>query len=96
MFLSPTANGPQRVQGCYVGEREIDRVSDFWREQYADEERVPAPWEITKVQHLEEIAQAGADTFVSGSGIFGGASDSDPNRYNTIVKKMRDELAKVK
>ena len=49
-----------------------------------------------KVDNIREIAQAGADTFVSGSGIFGGASDSDPNRYNTIVKKMRDELAKVK
>jgi S-DNA-T family DNA segregation ATPase FtsK/SpoIIIE len=62
LFLSPTANGAVRVQGCYVGEREIDRVADFWREQYADEERVPAPWEITKTQHLEEIAQAGAAT----------------------------------
>jgi S-DNA-T family DNA segregation ATPase FtsK/SpoIIIE len=62
LFLSPTANGPQRVQGCYVGEREIDRVADFWRKQYADEERVPAPWETTRVQQLEEIAQAGAAT----------------------------------
>jgi len=49
-----------------------------------------------KVDNIREIAEAGADTFVSGSGIFGGASASDPNRYNSIVKKMRDELAKVK
>ena len=49
-----------------------------------------------KVDNIREIAEAGADTFVSGSGIFGGASDKDPNRYNSIVKKMRDELAKVK
>ena len=62
LFLSPTANGPIRVQGCYAGEREIDRVADFWRAQYADEERVPAPWESSKAQHLEEIAQAGAAT----------------------------------
>jgi DNA segregation ATPase FtsK/SpoIIIE, S-DNA-T family len=62
LFLSPTANGPVRVQGCYVGEREIDRVADFWREQYADEERVPAPWETSKAQQLEEIAQVGAAT----------------------------------
>lgn len=48
-----------------------------------------------KVDNIAEIAAAGADTFVSGSGIFGGASDSDANRYNTIVGKMRDELAKV-
>jgi len=62
LFLSPTANGPVRVQGCYVGEREIDRVADFWRTQYADEERVPAPWESSKAQQLTEIAQAGAAT----------------------------------
>jgi DNA segregation ATPase FtsK/SpoIIIE, S-DNA-T family len=62
LFLSPTANGPVRVQGCYVGEREIDRVADFWRAQYADEERMPAPWETSKAQQLTEIAQAGAAT----------------------------------
>lgn len=58
LFLSPTANGPQRIQGCYVSEREIDRVVEFWREKYADEETEAAPWEMTKVQQLEEIAQA--------------------------------------
>jgi ribulose-phosphate 3-epimerase len=48
-----------------------------------------------KVDNIREIAAAGADTFVSGSGIFGSPSDSDSNRYDTIVKKMKDELAKV-
>jgi ribulose-phosphate 3-epimerase len=48
-----------------------------------------------KVDNIREIAEAGADTFVSGSGIFGGASDSDANRYDSIVQQMRDELAKV-
>jgi DNA segregation ATPase FtsK/SpoIIIE, S-DNA-T family len=62
LFLSPTANGPVRVQGCYVGEREIERVAEFWRAQYVDEERVSAPWETSKAQQLEEIAQAGAAT----------------------------------
>ena len=49
-----------------------------------------------KVDNIREIAEAGADTFVSGSGIFGGANASDPNRYDSIVKKMKDELSKVK
>ncbi|MBT3292451.1 MAG: ribulose-phosphate 3-epimerase, partial [Victivallales bacterium] len=48
-----------------------------------------------KVDNIAEIAAAGADMFVSGSGIFGGANDSDANIYNTIVQQMRDELAKV-
>ncbi len=48
-----------------------------------------------KVDNIAEIAAAGADTFVSGSGIFGKGSDSDPHRYDSIVRQMRDELAKV-
>jgi len=48
-----------------------------------------------KVDNIREIAEAGADTFVSGSGIFGGVNDKDPNRYNGIVKQMKDELAKA-
>ncbi len=48
-----------------------------------------------KVDNIAEIAAAGADTFVAGSGIFGKASDSDPHRYDTVIQQMRDELAKV-
>jgi ribulose-phosphate 3-epimerase len=48
-----------------------------------------------KVDNIREIAEAGADTFVSGSGIFGFGKDSDPNHYDSIVKQMKDELAKV-
>jgi ribulose-phosphate 3-epimerase len=48
-----------------------------------------------KVDNIREIAEAGADTFVAGSAIFGAASDSDTNRYDTVIKAMRDELAKA-
>ncbi len=48
-----------------------------------------------KVDNIAEIAAAGADMFVSGSGIFGGAKASDPHTYDSIVKQMRDELARV-
>jgi len=48
-----------------------------------------------KVDNIADIAAAGADTFVAGSGIFGNAQDSDPNRYDTIIQQMRDQLAKV-
>ena len=49
-----------------------------------------------KVDNIREIAEAGADTFVAGSAIFGAGKDSDANRYNTVVGAMRDELAKAK
>ena len=45
-----------------------------------------------KVDNIAEIAAAGADTFVSGSGIFGCGQDSDPNRYDTILRDMRARL----
>ena len=48
-----------------------------------------------KVDNICEIAQAGADTFVAGSAIFGAASDGDANKYNTVVGAMRAELAKA-
>ena len=45
--------------------------------------------------NIEEIARAGADTFVAGSAIFGSGKDSDPNRYDTVVKSLRDALSNV-
>jgi ribulose-phosphate 3-epimerase len=49
-----------------------------------------------KVDNIAEIKAAGADTFVSGSGIFGKGSDGDPHRYDTIVGRMREALASVR
>ena len=43
--------------------------------------------------NIADIAKAGADTFVAGSAVFGAANDNDPNRYNTIIKQLRDSLA---
>ena len=41
------------------------------------------------VANIREIAQAGADTFVAGSAIFGKGD------YKTVINQMRAELAKV-
>ena len=49
-----------------------------------------------KVDNIREIAEAGADMFVSGSAIFGAVGADDANDYDTVVGAMRDELAKVK
>jgi len=48
-----------------------------------------------KADNIGEIKAAGADTFVSGSGIFGKGSDADPHRYDSIIRKMREEMARV-
>jgi ribulose-phosphate 3-epimerase len=48
-----------------------------------------------KVDNIAEIAAAGADTFVAGSGIFGGADANDANHYDSIVAKFRAQLAQA-
>ena len=48
-----------------------------------------------KADNIASIAEAGADTFVAGSGIFGYGNDNDTNRYDSIVAKFREELAMV-
>ncbi|MDH3342119.1 MAG: ribulose-phosphate 3-epimerase [Gammaproteobacteria bacterium] len=48
-----------------------------------------------KVDNIREIAEAGADTFVAGSAIFGAVGENDANDYDTVVGAMRAELAKA-
>jgi ribulose-phosphate 3-epimerase len=48
-----------------------------------------------KLDNIRAIAEAGADTFVAGSAIFGAAKPSDPHRYDSVIKAIRAELAKA-
>lgn len=45
-----------------------------------------------KVSNIRRVANAGADTFVAGSAIFGASNAADPNRYDTVVTAMRDAI----
>jgi len=48
-----------------------------------------------KADNIAEIKAAGADTYVSGSGIFGKGNDDDPHRYDSIIRQMREAMAAV-
>jgi ribulose-phosphate 3-epimerase len=48
-----------------------------------------------KVDNIAEIARAGADTFVAGSAVFGAGSDSDPNRYDSVIAALRAALERA-
>jgi S-DNA-T family DNA segregation ATPase FtsK/SpoIIIE len=37
LFLAPEVGSPIRVQGCFVSDKEMDRVVSYWREQMGDE-----------------------------------------------------------
>ncbi|NDJ79236.1 MAG: DNA translocase FtsK [Chloroflexi bacterium] len=63
LFLAPDASGPQRVQGCYVSDEEVNAAVNYWKEWHqqriADGELEPpgvAPWErgMTRREVLAE------------------------------------------
>ena len=88
------------VNPGFGGQAFIPYVLDKARKVRAmiDEQGLDCRLEIDggiKVDNIAEVAAAGVDTFVSGSGIFGKRNDADPHKYDSIVKAMRDELAKA-
>jgi S-DNA-T family DNA segregation ATPase FtsK/SpoIIIE len=46
LFMSPQRASPVRLQGCFVSDQEIRRLTDFWRAQQQDEEQAELfpPW----------------------------------------------------
>jgi S-DNA-T family DNA segregation ATPase FtsK/SpoIIIE len=61
LYLSPEAGSPVRLQGCFVTDREITRLIDFWREQTEGEaEPAPAP-ERKSAEKTAPAAPVGAE-----------------------------------
>jgi S-DNA-T family DNA segregation ATPase FtsK/SpoIIIE len=63
LFLAPDASGPQRIQGCYISDEEVNAVVNYWRtwhEAEIEAERLEplgvAPWErgLTRREVLAE------------------------------------------
>jgi ribulose-phosphate 3-epimerase len=46
--------------------------------------------------NILEVAQAGVDTFVAGSAVFGAGKDADPHRYDSVIASLRAELAQAR
>jgi ribulose-phosphate 3-epimerase len=83
------------VNPGFSGQKFIPSALDKLRaaRRRIEESRRPIRLEIDggiKVENIREVAAAGADTFVSGSAIFGSPD------YKATIAKMRAELAKVK
>lgn len=55
LFLAADASSPQRVQGCFVTDDEIEKVVAFWKEN-SPTPRGPAPWDslIDRQEFLQE------------------------------------------
>ena len=52
LFLSPQQAAPIRLQGCFVSDKEIDRLTGFWRDarQGAEQSELFRPWADFKVE----------------------------------------------
>jgi DNA segregation ATPase FtsK/SpoIIIE, S-DNA-T family len=57
LFLSPEAAAPVRLQGCFVGDREVEKVVTFWKEQnLGDEEEEEEAEEETPTEEKKPVA----------------------------------------
>nr|VFK27293.1 MAG: ribulose-5-phosphate 3-epimerase [Candidatus Kentron sp. MB]VFK31110.1 MAG: ribulose-5-phosphate 3-epimerase [Candidatus Kentron sp. MB]VFK75524.1 MAG: ribulose-5-phosphate 3-epimerase [Candidatus Kentron sp. MB] len=84
MSVNPGFGGQSFIPSALAKLREARRL--------IDQSGLPIRLEIDggiKIDNIREVAQAGADTFVSGTGIFG-----TPD-YKTTIDHMRAELAKA-
>jgi ribulose-phosphate 3-epimerase len=46
------------------------------------------------VDNIQMVKEHGADTFVSGSTIFNATNDSDPNKYDSVIRLLRSHLSR--
>jgi S-DNA-T family DNA segregation ATPase FtsK/SpoIIIE len=83
LFLNPEAGTPQRIQGCYVSDKEIDRIVDYWREQAV---------EAAEAAGLEE-ADAGAAASTSEKAA---AAEAAPERAPWDMMLARESVVEDK
>lgn len=90
MSVNPGFGGQKFIPGTLEKLRQVRRL--------IDESGLDIRLEIdggVKVDNIAEIRAAGADTFVAGSAIFGAGKGDDPHRYDSVMRALRDELAKA-
>lgn len=52
LFLPPDAPSPERIQGVFVNDREVESIVEFWQDNMPEDyEPMPAPWESLIAKH---------------------------------------------
>lgn len=56
LYQAPEAAAPVRIQGCFVSDREMERIVEFWRTHWPVDDEAEAPWErmLTRQVIIEE------------------------------------------
>src|SRR5512137_3207980 len=60
LYLVPEVGTPVRLQGCYVTDKEVDKVVTYWREQMAEDEAEPEADIAAAPSEGESLAQPSA------------------------------------
>ncbi|UYG01067.1 ribulose-phosphate 3-epimerase [Halomonas sp. GD1P12] len=85
------------VNPGFGGQSFIPATLDKLRQARARIDAAPHPIRLevdggVKVDNIQAIREAGADTFVAGSAIFNAHSKSDPNGYDSVIGSLRQAL----
>jgi S-DNA-T family DNA segregation ATPase FtsK/SpoIIIE len=67
LYLSPEAGAPVRLQGCFVTDREITRLIDFWKEQAGEDAAEAPPPELKRESKSPAKAAVSAPAAASSS-----------------------------
>ena len=56
LFLSSDSSNPERVQGCFVSDNEIERLVAHWQRAMPNYQPGEAPWEslLARMAHIDE------------------------------------------
>jgi ribulose-phosphate 3-epimerase len=94
MSVNPGFGGQKFLPSALEKLKEARKRIDTYAEQTGKEIWLEIDGGVN-AKNIAEIAAAGADTFVAGSAVFGAAKDSDPNRYDSIIKDLRKALESI-
>ena len=92
MSVNPGFGGQKFIAETLVKLRTVRARVDAYRHETGRTILVEVDGGV-KVDNIREIAEAGADTFVAGSAVFG-AGDPDGG-YRGVIRRLREELAAV-
>jgi len=91
MSVNPGFGGQQFIEATLPKLAEVRQHLDAYEVESGRHIRLEVDGGV-KASNIKAVADAGADTFVAGSAVFGAGKDTDPNRYDTIIAEMRRAL----
>ena len=94
MSVNPGFGGQKFIPATLAKARQARAKLDAYEQQSGRHIRLEIDGGVN-VGNIAEIADAGVDSFVAGSAVFGAGKESDPHRYDSVLAALRNELSKA-